>query len=178
MDTSYSRRKFLWTGSIAAAMGVAIQGAPLQGFAADSLAARQPGEASDPPFLFLPSGELEDLSRSLSPGASKQIVDTGWKLPFTITMSSEQNSHAKEFEFHEHRDHVFRILDGSTQYEVGGKPQNAHLIRPGEWLAPESEGASKMMLHAGDMLVVPRGTPHRRTTTEHVVLLLISTDTP
>ena len=59
-------------------------------------------------------------------------------------------------------------------YELGGTPKNGRNIRPGEWLAPESDGAQKVTLHKGDMLLVPRGTPHRRTTHGSVTLTLIS----
>jgi len=58
---------------------------------------------------------------------------------------------------------------------VGGTPKNARNIRPGEWLAPTSEGASSITLHKGDMLVIPRGTPHKRITETSVALMLIAT---
>ena len=91
-----------------------------------------------------------------------------------MVLTVEKAKSAKEFEWHEGRDHVLQILDGSTVYEVGGTPKNGRNIRPGEWLAPESEGATKMTLNKGDMLVIPRGTPHKRSTAGSVALMLIS----
>ncbi len=55
-----------------------------------------------------------------------------------------------------------------------GTPKNAHSPKPGEWLAPESEGATTITLNKGDMLVIPRGTPHKRSTAGIVTFTLIS----
>ena len=93
---------------------------------------------------------------------------------FSLVLTSERAKGAKEFEWHEHRDHVFHIIDGSTTYELGGSPQNAHSPKPGEWLAPSSEGAATVTLKQGEFLVIPRGTPHRRTTKEGVLFALFS----
>ena len=93
---------------------------------------------------------------------------------FTVILTVETAKSAQEFEYHEGRDHVLYILDGTTVYEVGGTPKGAHSPRPGEWLAPESEGAVTYKLKKGDMLVMPRGTPHKRLTEGSVTLLLVS----
>jgi len=86
----------------------------------------------------------------------------------------ESGKSAKEFEWHESRDHVLQILSGSTVVEVGGTPKDGHSIGPGEWRALTSEGAAALTLHEGDMLVIARSTPHRRTTAGTAALLLIS----
>jgi mannose-6-phosphate isomerase-like protein (cupin superfamily) len=93
---------------------------------------------------------------------------------FTEVLTTEKEKSAAEFEWHEHRDHIFQILDGSTVYELGGTPKGAHSRGPGEWLAPESDGHETVPLNKGDMLVVARGTPHRRVTTGSVTFSLIS----
>ena len=41
--------------------------------------------------------------------------------------------------------------------------------------APESDGATSVSLNKGDMLVIRRGTPHKRTTKGTVTFTLIST---
>ena len=69
---------------------------------------------------------------------------------------------------------MLQILDGSTVYEVGGTPKDGRTTKPGEWLAPASDGAATITLKKGDMLVIPRGTPHKRSTAESVTFTLIS----
>jgi len=115
---------------------------------------------------------LHDAIQNLdaNPG-NNTIVDDK---TFTVALTVEKNKAAKEFEWHESRDHVFQILSGSTVIEVGGTPKNAHSSKPGEWNAPESQNAVSITLNQGDMLVIPRGVPHRRTTAGSVTLMLIS----
>jgi quercetin dioxygenase-like cupin family protein len=95
--------------------------------------------------------------------------------PFTIVMTTEEKKAGKEFEYHEGRDHIFQILDGTTVYELGGTPQNPRNTKPGEWLAPACEGATRLTLSKGDMLYIQRGTPHKRITDASVTFVLIST---
>jgi len=96
-------------------------------------------------------------------------------LPLTIVLTTEEKKSAKEFEYHEGRDHIFLILDGATKYELGGTPKDGRKTKPGEWLAPSSEGATTVSLKKGDMIVIPRGTPHKRSTDGSVTFYLIST---
>jgi quercetin dioxygenase-like cupin family protein len=90
-------------------------------------------------------------------------------------LTTEEKHAAKEFEWHEGRDHIVQILDGTTVYELGGTPQNGRSTKPAEWLAPASAGASTLTLHKGDMVVIPRGTPHKRSTADSVTFYLVST---
>ena len=91
-------------------------------------------------------------------------------------MTTETSKIAKEFEWHEGRDHIVQILEGSTVYEVGGTGKDAHGNngKAGEFLAPDSVGATRLTLKKGDMLTIPRGTPHKRSTAESVTFILIS----
>lgn len=95
-----------------------------------------------------------------------------------MILNEEKDKAAKEFEWHATRDHVFQVLEGETTYELGGTPKGTHEVKPGEWLAPESEGAQTVILKKGDYLFVPRMTPHKRSTKGSVSLLLISSQTP
>jgi uncharacterized protein YjlB len=57
---------------------------------------------------------------------------------------------------------------------LGGTPKDAHSQKSGEWLAPTSDGAAIVTLKKGDMLIIPRGMPHKRSTTDSVTFTLIS----
>jgi quercetin dioxygenase-like cupin family protein len=94
----------------------------------------------------------------------------------TVVMTTEVAHAAKEFEWHEQRDHIIQILDGTTLYELAGTPKGTHGNngKAGEFLAPDSDSPTKITLNKGDMLTIPRGTPHRRTTTGSVTFILIS----
>ena len=163
-----SRRNFLRTATVAAAAGLTLGDAKL--FAAP--AAGQ-GTTAEPNSFKLYSAETlaEEWQGLDKAPANKTIVNTG---TYSIILTVEKAKSSKEFEYHEGRDHVLQVLEGTTVYEVGGTPKNARKTGPGEWLAPESEGATKMTLKKGDMLLIPRGTPHKRSTADSVTLILVS----
>lgn len=154
------RRNFLQMAPVAALAGMGL------------LAQVASTQSAAGKFEVITAESVEDAIKALqaSPG-NKTLYESSL---LTLVMTSEKEKSAKEFEWHEHRDHVFHIIDGSTIYELGGTPKNAHSKGPGEWLAPESEGATMVELKQGEFLVIPRGTPHRRTTKESVLLALMS----
>lgn len=166
---SPGRRWFLMAAPLAAAAGVALADAS---FFSAPVAAQENAAGGGQPFQLFSAAALHDDLKALdqNPGNNNLVDDK----TFVMMLTTEKAKSAKEFEWHEGRDHIFHILDGSTVYELGGTPKNAHSTKPGEWLAPESEGATKLTLNKGDLLVVRRGTPHRRTTADSVSLLLIS----
>jgi quercetin dioxygenase-like cupin family protein len=164
-----ARRKFLRAAPAVAAAGFTLSRASLF---ASSAAAQTTG---GPPltFMLFKAQEIQDDLNALAanPG-NKNLVQSS--ATFTMVLTTEKAKSGAEFEWHEHRDHVFQILDGSTVYELGGTPKGAHSKTPGEWNSPESDGHQTVNLSKGDMLVIARGTPHRRITAESVTFSLIS----
>lgn len=166
MANHSTRRNFLKAAPLAAAVSLPL---------AENLLFAQTAVAPAAPFQLLTAEKLSDAMKTLEATPGNDNLFDAKSLPITIVMTTEDHKSAKEFEYHAGRDHIFQILDGETKYEVGGTPKNARNIRPGEYLASESEGATTLLLKKGDMLVIPRGTPHKRTTAGSVTLLLIST---
>jgi quercetin dioxygenase-like cupin family protein len=165
---SQSRRSFLAGAPVAVVAGVALADALFGSSArAEDLAAGQ-GE----PFQHFKVEELAADAKALeaAPGNNNLVTDKN----FALVMTSETAKSAKEFEWHEGRDHLLIIVEGETLYELGGTPKGTHKVREGEWLAPESEGATKVTLKKGDILTIPRGTLHKRSTAGSVTFLLIS----
>lgn len=163
------RRDFLRSAPVIAAAGLALADSSLLSM---SVAAQSTTEPSGASFQLITAdslhGDIEALSAS--PGNNNLITSK----TLTVVLTAERTKSGKEFEWHEGRDHVFHILEGSTTYEVGGTPKNGHSTGPGEWLAPESEGSTTYALNKGDMLVIRRGTPHKRITKDSVTFVLIS----
>jgi quercetin dioxygenase-like cupin family protein len=176
------RREFLRAAPLAAAAGVALANssflaplaagqaatAPAQG----SAAAQGNSAAGAPTFQVFTAQEIQVDAKALeaSPGNNNLIQGKN----FAVVLTVETAKSAKEFEWHEGRDHILQVLDGSTVYEVGGTPKGAHSEAPGEWHAPDAEGATTLTLEKGDMLVIPRGTLHKRSTAGTVTFTLIS----
>ena len=144
------RRNFLRTAPIAAAAGFALADGSL--FASPAAGQSAAPAAAATIQLFTAQAIQEDIK----------------------ALQAKPGNNNLEFEWHEGRDHVLQIMDGATVYEVGGTPKDGRNTKPGEWLAPGSDGAATLTLKKGDMLVIPRGTPHKRSTAESVTFLLIS----
>jgi quercetin dioxygenase-like cupin family protein len=116
----------------------------------------------------------EDLAADCKTSQASGTANVVTNKNFTIVITTETAKSAAEFEWHAGRDHILQILDGETIYEVGGTPKNPRNVKPGEWLAPAREGGARIPMKKGDMLVLPRGTLHRRITAGSVTLMLIA----
>jgi mannose-6-phosphate isomerase-like protein (cupin superfamily) len=177
MAKNQTRRTFFLSAPLAAAAGLSLTEQMLFASPA-SAAALQTGAVAPEPVQSFTTDSIADLVKTLQPTSASKTLTGTKETPFSIAVGAETKKSAKEFEYHEHRDHIFQVLDGSTQYDLGGTPQTPHSTGPGEWLAPNSAGSKSYTLHKGDMIVIPRGTPHKRTTTDSVSFTLISVQTP
>jgi len=173
MANHTSRRYFLRTAPVAAAT-LALTDKLL--FAAQAPAPAQSAVPATVPFQVFTAQQLADDAKALAAkgGNNNLVAAASAGFPCAIVMTTEIAKTAPDFEQHEGRDHILIVTDGSTLYEVGGTLKNARTTRPGEQLAPASDGATKLTLNKGDMLTIPRGTPHRRTTAGTVTFFLIS----
>lgn len=168
-----SRRNFLRAAPAAAAVGLVLADAPM--FA---LPAGGPPEAAAVKFKHIRAAEIaSDIGKSeANPGNMTLVPEKG--VEFSMVLTTEKAKIAPEFELHQHRDHIFQILEGSTIYEVGGTPKGGRMISPGEWRGPHVDGATRLTLNKGDRLILPRGTPHKRSTSGSVTFTLISPGAP
>lgn len=172
MVKDQTRRNFLRSAPLAAAVTLPLAEKLL--FASNPSSPEAQTETSQP-FQLFTAEKLASATKMLQAKPGNDNLFDSKALPFTVVLTTEEKKSAKEFEYHEGRDHIFQILEGTTIIEAGGTPKDARNTKPGEWLAPTSEGATSLTLHKGDMLVIPRGTPHKRITEGTVTLMLIST---
>jgi mannose-6-phosphate isomerase-like protein (cupin superfamily) len=172
MVNPHTRRSFLRSAPLAAA--VALSATDALAFAANG--GQSAGSAAPQPFQVFTAEKLADAMKALQAKPGNDNLYEPKALPLTIVLTTEEKKSAKEFEWHEGRDHILMVQAGETVYELGGTPKGAHdNKKPGEWLAPASEGATAVTLKKGDMIVIPRGTPHKRSTEGSVTFYLIST---
>lgn len=182
MANAQTRRNFLRTAPIAAAVSLPLANRLLS---AEIVAgsptitsegiAQQGAAAATVPFQLIKAQTIAVDAEALAAKPGNTTLFEAKSLPVNVVLTTETDKAGKEFEWHEGRDHVFQILSGETVYQLGGTPEGGHSTKPGEWLAPTSAGATSMTLKKGDILVIPRGTPHKRTTKGTVTFTLIST---
>jgi mannose-6-phosphate isomerase-like protein (cupin superfamily) len=63
-------------------------------------------------------------------------------------------------EVHDADTDVIRVIAGSAVFVTGGRVIDPRTTAPGETRAPSVEGGDVRPIAAGDVLVVPAGTPH------------------
>ena len=69
------------------------------------------------------------------------------------------------FEVHDASDDIYYILAGEASLMLGGTLSEPNAISPGEWRSKSGSGGQRVTVKKGDLVVVPRGTPHQRTVT-------------
>jgi glc operon protein GlcG len=65
-----------------------------------------------------------------------------------------------EAEVHERETDIIYVLDGAATFVTGGRLEGAKTTAPGEVRGPTIAGGEARALEAGDVVVVPSGTPH------------------
>ncbi|MFL5540376.1 MAG: hypothetical protein ACJ8J0_15400 [Longimicrobiaceae bacterium] len=91
-----------------------------------------------------------------SPMMAKPVCDRGH-----YTCIALRRTATGEPELHEAWDDVMMVQAGSGTLLVGGELQGARTSAPGELRGGEIRGGARQPLAAGDMMIVPAGTPHQ-----------------
>ena len=132
-------------------------------FAITASAQRKPSEATRP-FVVMTAQSLDDLQKTLQPEnkISELIDSTGMQL--RVAVQHEKNRSGAAAELHDASDDVYYVLDGTATLILGGKLEDPKETDPGEWRSPRIIDGKTIELKKGDLIVVPRGTPHQRST--------------
>jgi len=68
-------------------------------------------------------------------------------------------------EVHDASDDIYYVLEGEATLMLGGTLAEPNETAPGEWRSKSASGGQRVTVRKGDLIVVPRGTPHQRTVT-------------
>lgn len=63
-------------------------------------------------------------------------------------------------EVHELDTDIIYVLDGTATFVTGGKPVNAKMVAANEFRGSMIDGGDARQLKKGDIVIVPKGTPH------------------
>jgi len=131
--------------------------------AAVAIAQRKPSEATRP-FVVKSAQSLDDLQQSLKPDnkVSELIDSQGMQL--RVAVQHEKNRAGAAAELHDASDDVYYVLDGTATLVLGGKLDAPKETDPGEWRRAKIIDGKTFEIKKGDLIVVPRGTPHQRST--------------
>ena len=76
-------------------------------------------------------------------------------------------------EMHEHEADIYLVLEGEGNLSLGGTLVQPTTPSPGQYLGVGLEGASVQPLRAGDLVVIPEGTPHMVDARAHRLVYLV-----
>jgi len=126
-------------------------------------AQRKPSEATRP-FVVMSSQSLDDLQKTLQPeNKTSELIDSSG-MQLRVAVQHEKNRSGATAELHDASDDVYYVLDGSATLVLGGKLEDPKEADPGEWRSPRIVDGKTIEIKKGDLIVVPRGTPHQRST--------------
>ena len=126
-------------------------------------AQRKPSEATRP-VVVLSSQSLDDLKQKLQPdNKTEELIDSGG-MQLRVAVQHEKNKTGVPAELHDASDDVYYVLDGSATLVLGGRLDAPKETEPGEWRSPHIIDGKTFEITKGDLVIVPRGTPHQRST--------------
>jgi mannose-6-phosphate isomerase-like protein (cupin superfamily) len=128
-----------------------------------AIAQRKPSEATRP-VVVLSSQSLDDLKHKLQPdNKTEELIDSAG-MQLRVAVQHEKNKTGVPAELHDASDDVYYVLDGSATLVLGGKLDAPKETEPGEWRSPRIIDGKTFEITKGDLVIVPRGTPHQRST--------------
>jgi mannose-6-phosphate isomerase-like protein (cupin superfamily) len=124
-------------------------------------------------YLVMTERSIDDTLKALQSANKTNDLMTGDTLGCRVFIQHEKDVSTNQAEVHDGADDIFILMEGSATFILGGKLDSPHEVQPGEWRAADIVGGKEFKLNKGDMIVVPRGTPHRRVTAGMDVTLLV-----
>jgi mannose-6-phosphate isomerase-like protein (cupin superfamily) len=126
-------------------------------------AQRKPSEATRP-VVVMSSQSLDDLKQKLQPdNKTAELIDSAG-MQLRVAVQHEKNKTGAAAELHDASDDVYYVMDGSATLVLGGKLDAPKEVEPGEWRSPRIIDGKTFEITRGDLVIVPRGTPHQRST--------------
>jgi quercetin dioxygenase-like cupin family protein len=114
-----------------------------------------PAFAADPSPAPSPSGVVQIDHEKVSFARGTKVLET----PEFKIMTSRRTGPGK-VEIHEHDTDTFYIIDGTAEFVTGGTVVDLKTLGNGESMGKEITGGETHHLSKGDVIVIPRGTPH------------------
>ena len=117
------------------------------------------------PFVVTTAQTVDEAVRKLHPENKVEELIGGEGMELRVAIQHESNRAAASAEIHDASDDVYYVLEGTATLTLGGRLEAPKEIEPGEWRGPRIEGGQNFDVKKGDLVIVPRGTPHMRSTT-------------
>lgn len=124
-------------------------------------------------YVVKTNREVAEIERAL--GDENKVADLigGAGMQLRVAVQHDEKKDGADAEVHDASDDVFYVLSGSAELTLGGSLENPREAAPGEWKSAKIVGGKTFTITKGDLIVVPRGTPHQRVNTKDKEFSLI-----
>lgn len=122
---------------------------------------RQPIEAVRP-FIVKTKQQVSDLEKTLHPENKVEDLTGGPGAQLRVAVQFDKFRESPEAESHDASDDVYYVLAGTAKLTLGGKLELPREASHGEWKSKTITGGTTFTIKKGDLIIVPRGTPHQR----------------
>ena len=119
------------------------------------------------PFVVKTKQQITEIYRAAEKETGNKQIDV-FPAPGTqmrVAVFHDEKRENDLFEVHDASDDVYYILEGTATLMLGGTLTEPNEISPGEWRSKAGSGGTSVRVQKGDLVVIPRGTPHQRTVT-------------
>lgn len=127
---------------------------------------RQPSKPAGP-VVVKTKQQIADIEKTLIAGdgnKNEDIVAAAGRQTRVAVFHDEKRVDDLH-EVHDGSDDIYYVLSGEATLMLGGSLIDPNEISPGEWRAKTATGGTIYKIRKGDVVFVPRGTPHQRTAT-------------
>ncbi len=143
-------------------------------FSIPAARAQSPGPSTAAqPYLVMTAQSLDAEVKGLQAGNAIKNLIGGSGIGCRVFIQHEKDVTANPAEVHDRTDDIFIFLEGAATLTLGGKLDSPTQAQAGEWRAAGITGGFEVKVGKGDMIIVPRGTPHRRVTPGQEVTLMV-----
>jgi len=127
---------------------------------------RKPSTAAMP-FVVKTDQQISEIEADLAKqsGNKAQDVVPQAGLQTRIAIFHDEKRVDDLVELHDGSDDYYYVLNGNATLMLGGTLDDPKEVSPGEWKSKTVTGGTKVEIKKGDLIFVPRGTPHQRTVT-------------
>ena len=111
--------------------------------------------------------EIADINKALEKqeGNKNQDIVAAAGVQMRVAVFHDEKRENDLNEVHDGSDDIYYVLNGEATLVLGGSLVEPNEVSPGEWRAKTATGGQKVTIKKGDLVMVPRGTPHQRTVT-------------
>ncbi|PYS52944.1 MAG: hypothetical protein DMF68_00605 [Acidobacteria bacterium] len=134
----------------------------------------QQREPSKPlrPFVVLNNQSLADLEKKLQSDNKVEDLIGGEGMQLRVAVQHDKSRPKADAELHDASDDVYYVLEGKAALTLGGRLDAPREVEPGEWRSARIIDGQTFEISKGDLIVVPRGTPHQRTGKDFSMILI------